>query len=136
MSARFLVDTDVLIDSMRRDVLAAGELARLLRRGRLGVSVVTRMELIVGCRDKQALAITQQLLNGLERVSLNEGISDIADGLISTFHLSHSLKIADAFICATALYYALPFLTKNQRDFRFIPGLKLLPYPAAPTASS
>ena len=43
MSARFLVDTDVLIDSMRRDVLAAGELARLLRRGRLGVSVITRM---------------------------------------------------------------------------------------------
>ena len=37
-------------------------------------------------------------------------------------------------IAATALVYDLPLLTKNQRDFRFIPDLKLLPYPAAPTA--
>ena len=134
MRTHYLIDTDVLIDSMRNDALAANELERLLRHGRMGVSVVTRMELIVGCRDKQALLVTQQLLNGLDLVPLNEGISDIADGLVTTFYLSHGLKISDALIGATALYYALPFLTKNQRDFRFIPGLKLLPYPVAPAA--
>ena len=136
MNTTFLIDTDVLIDSMRNNLVAATELERLLRYGRLGGSVVTRMELIVGCRDKQALLITQQLLNGLELVPLNEGISDIADGLVTRFCLSHGLKIADALIAATALYYALPLLTKNLRDFRFIPGLKLLPYPAAPTSAA
>ena len=134
MRSHYLIDTDVLIDSLRNNAIAANELERLLRHGRMGVSVVTRMELIVGCRDKQALATTQQLLTGLDLVPLNEGISDIADGLVTKFYLSHGLKISDALIGATALYYALPFLTKNQRDFRFIPGLKLLPYPAAPTA--
>ena len=131
MRTKFLIDTDVLIDSMRNDAIAANELERVLRHGRMGVSVVTRMELIIGCRDKQALLITQQLLNSLDLLPLNEGISDIADGLVTKFHLSHGLKISDALITATALYYALPFLTKNQRDFRFIPGLKLLPYPGA-----
>lgn len=129
MRTRFLIDTDVLIDSMRNDLTAANELERVMRSGRMGVSLVTRLELITGCRDKQALFLTEQMLSSLDVVSLNEGISDIADGLVTRFHLSHGLKIADALIGATALYYALPFLTKNQRDFRFIPGLKLLPYP-------
>lgn len=131
MRTKFLIDSDVLIDSMRNNLVAATELERVMRRGRMGVSVITRLELIVGCRDKQMLLITEQLLNGLDLVPMNEGISDIADGLVTKFHLSHGLKITDALIGATALYYALPFLTKNQRDFRFIPGLQLLPYPTA-----
>lgn len=131
MKPTFLIDTDVLIDSLRHDLLANRELERMLRQGRLGVSVITRLELIVGCRNKQAFNQTQHLLNSLDIVPLNEGISDIANGLVTTYYLSHGLKIADALICSTALYYALPFLSKNQRDFLFIPGLKLLPYPTA-----
>lgn len=129
MRPRFLVDSDVLIDALRQMPATTLELERLLRQGRLGVSVVTRLELLVGSRDKQALRNTENLLRTMDVLSLNEGISDIADGLVTTYYLSHGLRIADALICATALYYALPFLTKNQRDFRFIPGLKLLPYP-------
>ena len=127
----FLIDTDILIDSLRHDLLANRELERLLRQGRLGVSVVTRMELIVGCRNKQALSQTQHLLSSLDLVPLNSGISDIVDGLVTTYYLSHGMKIADSLICATALYYALPLLTKNQRDFLYIPGLQLLPYSTA-----
>ena len=35
----------------------------------------------------------------------------------------------DALIAATALEYGAPFITKNQRDYRFINGLNLLAYP-------
>lgn len=132
MKPAFLVDTDILIDSLRHDVVANQELERLLRQGQIGISVITRLELVVGCRNKRALGQVQQLLANLELVPLNEGISDITDGLVTSYYLSHGLKIPDALICATALYHALPFLTKNQRDYRFVPGLKLLPYPPAP----
>ncbi len=128
----FLIDSDVIIDSMRADKVAANELERLLRNGRLGISIITRLELIIGCRDKQALQHTEQVLSGYDWLPLGEGISDIANGLVTKFHLSHGLKIPDAIICATAVYHAVPLLTKNQRDFRFIPGLKLLPYPGTP----
>jgi predicted nucleic acid-binding protein len=43
--------------------------------------------------------------------------------------LSHGLLIADALIAATALSLDASFLTKNQRDYRFIKGLSLLMYP-------
>jgi predicted nucleic acid-binding protein len=41
----------------------------------------------------------------------------------------HGLLIADALIAATALYLVEPFVSKNQRDYRFITNLNLLPYP-------
>jgi predicted nucleic acid-binding protein len=43
--------------------------------------------------------------------------------------LSHGLLIADGLIAATALALNTPFVTKNQRDYRFIAGLDLRPYP-------
>jgi predicted nucleic acid-binding protein len=43
--------------------------------------------------------------------------------------LSHGLLIADGVIAATALIHNEAFITKNQRDFRFIANLNLLPYP-------
>ena len=56
-------------------------------------------------------------------------ISDKAVGLLQQYRLSHGLLIADALIAATALEHDSPFITKNQRDFRFIAGLRLLTYP-------
>jgi predicted nucleic acid-binding protein len=37
--------------------------------------------------------------------------------------------IPDALIAATAMSVNQPFISKNQRDYRFISGLQLLPYP-------
>ena len=37
--------------------------------------------------------------------------------------------IPDALIAATALVLNHPFISKNQRDYTFIDGLHLLPYP-------
>ena len=48
---------------------------------------------------------------------------------MQTYALSHGLQIPDALIAATALAFNIPLLSKNQRDYRFIVGLSLLPYP-------
>ena len=48
---------------------------------------------------------------------------------IAKARLSHGLAIPDALIVATAMTLGGEFITKNQRDYRFIGGLQLLSYP-------
>jgi predicted nucleic acid-binding protein len=62
-------------------------------------------------------------------IKLNEQVSDTAIELLRRYRLSHGLLIADALIAATALSLDTSFVTKNQRDYRFIAGLHLLAYP-------
>ncbi|MBP1468618.1 hypothetical protein EYB53_023090 [Candidatus Chloroploca sp. M-50] len=44
--------------------------------------------------------------------------------------LSHGLLLADAMIAATAIALHVPLASKNQRDYRYITQLTLLPYPS------
>ena len=48
--------------------------------------------------------------------------------LLRQYRLSQGLLIPDALIASTALYLNMDLATKNQRDYRFIENLKLLPY--------
>jgi predicted nucleic acid-binding protein len=48
---------------------------------------------------------------------------------LQQYNRSHGLLIADALIAATALSIQAPLLTANRRDFDFIEGLALFPYP-------
>jgi predicted nucleic acid-binding protein len=87
------------------------------------------MELIVGCRDKTELQTLAKFLARFQILKLNEQISAKSVELLNQYRLSHGLLIADALIAATALETDENFITGNQKDFRFISGLKLLPYP-------
>ena len=127
-----LVDSDVLIDVLRKDPIATATVQALLDQGPVTVSVVSRMETIRGCLNREAQQQAERLLKQMELVGLDAQISAQADQLVTRYFLSHNLAVADALIAATALVYELPLLTRNQRDFRFIPDLNLLPYPAAP----
>ncbi len=62
-------------------------------------------------------------------IRIDEQISEMAVNLLKTYRLSHGLLIPDSLIAATALVTDSRFVTKNQKDYRFIDGLKLLPYP-------
>ncbi|MEW5940832.1 MAG: PIN domain-containing protein, partial [Chloroflexota bacterium] len=79
--------------------------------------------------NKTELRNIDHLLVRFIVVPLNEKISETAIELIRRYRLSHGLLIADAFIAATALSIDSDFVTRNQRDYRFISGLKLLTYP-------
>jgi len=72
----------------------------------------------------------EKFLSRFELLYLNENISKKADELLLKYRLSHSLLIADALIAATAIIWNFPLISKNQRDYRFIPELNLLPYPS------
>jgi predicted nucleic acid-binding protein len=91
--------------------------------------MITQMELMVGCRNKGELRVLERFLRRFRIVTMNEAIADSSVTLLRRYRLSHGLLIADALIAATALTLASPLVTKNQRDYRFIEGLELLPYP-------
>jgi predicted nucleic acid-binding protein len=129
MATPTLIDTDILIDAGRGDADAIACLNRLQPASSLATSVITEMELIVGCRNKVELQDLANFLKSFQVVKLNETTSDKAVELLTTYRLSHGLLISDAFIAATALVLNWPFISKNQRDYRFIAGLNLLPYP-------
>jgi predicted nucleic acid-binding protein len=124
-----VIDTDILIDASRAIGEAIAYLDQVEQRSELAVSAITKMELVVGCRDKTELRALDKFLNRFQVISLNERMSDAAVDLLRRYRLSHGLLIADAFIAATALVLDTPLVSKNQRDYRFIAGLTLLRYP-------
>lgn len=126
-------DSDILIDAIRQVPLALSALELAERQDTPAASVIVRMELVIGSSNKQSLMQTERLLAKLQLLTLTASIADMADKLITAFYLSHGLQIADALIAATAIVHNAPLLSKNQRDFRFIPGLQLLPYPGIQT---
>ncbi len=126
----FLIfDTDILIDVLRGDIDAIQYLQAQSQQTQVTISAVTQMELVVGCRNKNELLALQNFLQKFLLLKITETISDRSVQLLDQYRLSHGLLIADSLIAATALEYNQPFVTKNQRDFKFITGLNLLNYP-------
>ncbi len=129
MNALTIVDTDILIDAALQINKAIDCLDGLEQNSMLAISVITQMELFVGCRNKTELGNTKRFLQRFQVLKLSDQISDKAIGLLLQYRLSHGLAIPDALIAATAITFNQPFISKNQRDYRFISELRLLPYP-------
>lgn len=107
-----LVDTDVLVDHLRG--------ARRFEPGDAGVhvSVVTRAELYAGqAAEETRIDI---LLASFDEIAVDRAVAQAAGRLTR----AHDIRLPDAIIAATALEHDLSILTRNQRDFRRVPGLR------------
>ncbi len=124
-----VVDTDILIDVAQNIREAVECLASVEEHSIPAVSVITQMELLVGCRNKVEQRRVERFLERFQVLRLTERVSDTAINLLREYRLRHGLAIPDALIAATAMASNQPLLSKNQRDYRFIKGLQLLPYP-------
>ena len=124
MSAEILIDSDVLVWLTRGHPGAA---QRLHEISPWRISVVTYIELAQGCRDKAELARLKKGLaaRGTEILPVTPAISQRAAELIDTLALSHSMRLADALIGATALEHNLTLLTANTKHFGAIEGLRI-----------
>ncbi len=123
-----IIDTDILIDASRGVSKAIDCLKKHEKSTSLAISVITELELIVGCRNKNELRHLEKFLKRFQVLKLNSAISDKAIELLSKYRLSHGLLIPDGLIAATAIVWDERFVSKNQKDYRFIPELKLIPY--------
>ncbi|MBI2495890.1 MAG: type II toxin-antitoxin system VapC family toxin [Candidatus Omnitrophica bacterium] len=114
--AKYLIDTNILIDHLRGDPQAA----RFLRdvetgRVRAMISVATECELLASpvltTRDERRITT---LLELLPRVAVTSHIAQLAAKLRRRYQIT----IADALIAATALQSHATLLTRNLKDFQ------------------
>jgi len=123
-----IIDTDVLIDYSRGIEKAKSSIIELENDYRLAVSVITQLELMVGCENKQDFRLLKTFLEGFEVIPLNSMISDKAVALFEQYRLSHGVMIPDMLIASTAIILDVPLISKNRKDFRFIKELKIKNY--------
>jgi len=127
--ADLLVDTDILIDVARGLDEAVAHLQAWEAEREIGISAITYMELLVGCRNKREQRAVERFVERFEVIPVSTLITEQAIELLRRYRLSHGLLIADALIAATAIMKGIPLVSKNQRDYRFIEELTLWPYP-------
>jgi len=123
-----LVDTDVLIDFSRGVEQSREQLRELEKNRVLAISVVTQLELMVGCENNRAFKSLQKFLDSFNILHLNSSISKQAVELFEEYRLSHGVLIPDMLIASTALTLEIPLMSKNRKDFRFIDKLDLVKY--------
>jgi len=124
-----VLDTDILVDALRRFQAGLDYVEEAEQRGALGISIATEMELIIGCRNRRELHRLELLLTRCTILGMTERITTRAAILLRQYRLSHGLQMIDALIAATALEHNETLYTKNVRHFRMIPGLRVIrPY--------
>lgn len=113
--ADLLVDTDVCIDHL------AGEARLPGRRSRLSVSVITRAELLAGATDAHDVALVSRLLAAMTEHAVDRQIAEKAGRV----RAETGIRLPDALIAATALVHGVALHTRNLRDFKRVPDLRL-----------
>lgn len=119
-----LIDTDVFIWYMKGNKNA---LKIIKKQSDLFVSVVTYMELVQSMRNKNELNILRKALKSWNAkvLYINEDISIKSMFFVEQHYLSHSLRLADALIGATAISNGIVLLTGNDKHYNIIKNLQI-----------
>ncbi len=124
-----LLDSDVLIDLLRKYPSAVEWLDALPDDEELAVSGFVVMELIQGCRNKTELDRVRRELDPYGVVWLSPTDCDRALDVFAAYRLSHGAGLLDVLIAQTAIALGAPLHTFNQRHYGFIPGMQTVqPY--------
>jgi predicted nucleic acid-binding protein len=94
-----VLDSDVLIEILRGRPEASQWLTSLGGQT-VGISVVTRMEILQGVRDRQEQTILIAHLNRYELMLLDAGDAIQSLEWFEAYHLSHGVGIMDCLIAA------------------------------------
>lgn len=126
---KIICDTDVMIDywdkSKSRHTATKSILENSIELENVVLSAVTKMELMVGVKNKADMIKITKELSRFNIALINNDITLQAFNLLQTYRLSHGLSLPDSLIAATSLVADLELFTYNTKDFKFIPQLKL-----------
>jgi predicted nucleic acid-binding protein len=127
--ADFLLDSDVVIWHLRGKATVVELVLTLARRGRIGLSAITRAEVLLGMREPER-ALTLRFLDSCETLPVLAATADRAGEIFRTFRSQGiTLSLPDALIGATALLASVPLYTCNPRHYP-MPDLDLRAVPS------
>jgi predicted nucleic acid-binding protein len=123
-----LLDTDVLVDVLRRHPPATAWLASLGDET-IGIPGLVAMELVQGCRDRQEQQKVESLLRPFVTYWPTQSDCARAFADFSAYHLSHGIGILDALIAETAAGLGLELATFNDKHYQAVDALQTMrPY--------
>ena len=117
---RLLLDTNVLIDVLKGETTARDWLEE---QQQPAVSVITWIEVLVGCRTAESQTV-EAWLDSFERLPLDR---DVARESVQA-RRRHGLKGPEAIILATARCHGLALATRNSQRCPLSLGDVLHPY--------
>ena len=120
-----LLDTDIVIDFLRRREYARRLLQNWAGEGLLAISTLTHLEIYQGMKGDEE-ETTNAFLDGLTSVTVDVPIARRAGRMLAELRSKGmTVSIADSIIAATALQLGTPLLTNNIEHYPF-PDLKVI----------
>jgi predicted nucleic acid-binding protein len=122
--ADVLLDSDVVIWHLRGRKPVVERVLALARDERIGLSAITRAEVLLGMREPERKA-TFDFLNACKTLAVDAAVAEQGAEIIRTFRANGiTISLPDALIGATALGNKIPLYTCNTRHYP-MPGLDL-----------
>ena len=113
--AGYLLDSGLVIRHLRGDPVAVQLLRELGRRARLGVSVVTHLEVHAGMHPHEEYQ-TRRLLSRFSAYMVDRSVAERAGEILRRYP-DRGIGVSDAIIAATAMQNGLTLVTLNSRHF-------------------
>ena len=107
---RALFDTNILIDYLNGVKAAEKELARYATPI---VSIITFMEVLIGCENEEEEKAVRKFLNGFEIIHLDQ---EIAESTV-LLRRKHKMRLPDAVVWASAISLGCLLISRNSKDF-------------------
>lgn len=124
-----IIDTNILIDYLRRSNSADTHLVKLLKLNPskdVAISIITIQELYMGQSSRiiQREQFFLTVINSLQVLSYDNQIAKFAGEIIRDTKMQ--VQFADAAIAATAILNKAQLFTLNKKDFTGIKNLELI----------
>ncbi len=122
MTAKYLLDSTVMIDTLNGVVQAKDWLSKLGDDEGV-ISVITRAEVLSKAGDEWDAV--REFLNEYNCLTIGMDDADVAAGLRNTY----KIKLPDAFQAALAQNKELTLVSRDEADFKKLPDLSFkIPY--------
>jgi predicted nucleic acid-binding protein len=122
-----LIDTNIIIYLLNGNKHHI-EFVRKLGGRKLGTSVISFIEVLVGTKNPREQKEVSKLLENFEVIPLNKEISTRTANFLrgKKKKSTSNPKLADIIIASTALELKVPLVTNNPKDFKTFKKLKLI----------
>lgn len=120
-----IIDTSVLVDSLRGSTQSAEYLGQIRRTGHPVIHPVVEAELVAGARNRRELKLVERMLSRFDRVELDAIDARLSLRLLKRHRLSDGVSWEDCLLAATGLRRGAVLVTLNCKHFRAFRGLRV-----------